>query len=174
MKVEKKQNKSLKFSAVFASLCLLAYILGLLFMWVRIKNIEESYRNVETDLSKEQKALSIRSSVEKSSESIDKIRGFFVSKNDNLKFIEEIEKVARNSGIEFEIVSIDPKPNQEGSFKEDLEVKMKATGSWGNLGALLAKIEKMPFLVLVTKSDFILDEPGIWTANLHFEIYKEK
>ena len=104
---------------------------------------------------------------------IQTLQNYFVQKDDEVKFIEQIEKIARASGVKFEMTSIDVKANQPNSFSENVNVKMKLEGFWRGVVSFIDKLEKMPFGVLVEKIDLDANVPGIGRARLNL-LFLEK
>ena len=98
-----------------------------------------------------------------------------MSKEDEVKFIEQIESTARSSGITFDISSIDIDPNQEDSaFKEDLIVKMNVEGSWNSVISFINKLEKMPFGAVIKSVKLDAPDLGKWSGSVEFNIFREK
>jgi Tfp pilus assembly protein PilO len=168
------KNKIVRFAAATALLSIILYFAGLLIVFGEIKKVENFYNDTESQYSKEEKTLAIKSIAETDKEQIQTLRDFFVKKGDEVTFIEQIEKAAKDSSIKFEISSIDIVPNQRGSFKEDLDVKMKAQGSWQDVMFFINKLEKMPFGVLIENLNLDASAPGSWEGLIDFNVFREK
>ena len=168
------KNKIVEFAATIALFSVILYSIGLLIVFREIKKIEDFYRNTESESSKEERFLTIKSIAEANSESIQALRDFFVRKGDEVKFIEQIEGVARASGIKFEISSIDVKANQEDLFKEDVDVKISVEGSWKDIVYLINKLEKMSFGVLINEINLDANIVGSWIGSIDLVLFREK
>ncbi len=108
---------------------------------------------------------------------IETLRSFFVQKGDEVKFIEEIEKIARESGIDFQINGIDVKSNPKeakDSLKEDVAIRMNIQGSWREAMRFLEMLDKIYFGVAVQNITLDADGTGGWSGALDFIIFREK
>ncbi|MFH0804312.1 MAG: hypothetical protein V1896_01800 [Candidatus Zambryskibacteria bacterium] len=168
------KKKIVKLAIAIATVSVLLYFAGLLVVSNEIGKIENFYASSESELSKNEKSLAIKSIAETNKELIQTLKDFFIQKGDEVKFIEEIEGVARASSVKFEINSIDVKASQGDSFKEDVSVKMKTEGSWKNTLSFIDKLRKMPFGVLIEKINLDADAPGNWSGSIEFIIFREK
>lgn len=168
------KNKSVTFVIVIASLSVILYFIGLFIVLEIKKEIENSYYNTESKSSKEEKIRIIKNITEANKELIQTLRNYFIQKDDEVKFIEQIEKVARDSGVKFDIVSIDVKTDQQDSFKENVDVKMKLEGSWQNIIYFVDKLEKMPFGVSVENMNLDTGTSGNWLGFIEFILFREK
>jgi hypothetical protein len=138
-----------------------------------IKKIEDFYLNSESESSKEKRFTVIKSIIETNNEPIQALQDFFIQKGDEVLFIEQIEKEARNLSVKFDI-DIDIKENQADPFKEDVEVKIKINGSWRNIISFIDKLEKMPFGVLIENINLDADVSGNWSGLIELIIFREK
>lgn len=168
------KNKIIRFAGISALSGIILYFVGLLVVFGEIKKVENFYLNTESESSKEERTLAIKSIAESNKAQIQTLRDFFVKKGDEVTFIEQIEKVANDSSVKFDISSIDVLPNQTDPFKEDLEVKIKVEGSWKDALSFIDRLEKMPFGVLVQNVNLNADVPGSWAGLVDFTIFREK
>jgi hypothetical protein len=168
------KNKVVKIAAASALFSILLYFIGLLIVLNQIKKVENFYNDTNSESFKEEKFWAVKSIVETNSEPIQTLRNFFIQKGDEVKFIEQIEGVAKASSIKFEISSIDVKTDQASSFEEDVDVKMNTEGSWRNIMLFLDKLEKMPFGVSIEKVNLDANVPGNWSGSVEVVIFREK
>ena len=91
------KNKFVTFSIVIASLSVILYLTGLFIVLGIKKEIENSYYNTESKSSKEEKTRIIKNITEANKEPIQDLRNYFIQKSDEVEFIEQIEKLARDS-----------------------------------------------------------------------------
>jgi Tfp pilus assembly protein PilO len=168
------KSKIIKFAAGTSLFGVALYFIALFVVLGEAKNLKNFYQNTESESSKEEKFRIINSIVETNKDSIQILENFFVKKDDEIKFIEQIEAVARISGIKFEIASIDAGANQPDSFKEDVDVKIAVEGGWREIMSFVNKLEKMPFGVLIENVSLDAKAPGIWTGSVKFVIFREK
>jgi len=168
------KNKIVKFAVAVALLCVVLYFSGLFIVLGEIKKVENLYNDTESEFSKEKKFWVIKSVAEANKETIQALKDFFIKKDDEVKFIEQVEEIARSSSVKFEIAFIDIKINQKSSFKEDVAVKMKIEGSWGSIISFTNKLEKVFFGVLVSNINLTADAPGHWAGFIEFIVFREK
>ena len=169
-----EKNKIVKLVSVTVLIAILLYFGGLFIVFAEINKVENLYNNTESEFSKGKKFLVVKAIAEQNYDLISDLRSFFIQKGDEVKFIEEIEKVARTSGIKFDISSIEIKKDETDSFKENVEVKMKIEGSWKNIMFFANKMEKMPFGVLIKNLSLDADDSVGWSGSLDFIIFREK
>jgi Tfp pilus assembly protein PilO len=169
------KNKTVRLAVSAVVLGIALYFVGLFFVLNQTKKVEDLYNNTEAKSSKGEEFLAIKSIVEANQEMIQTLRSFFIQKGDEIKFIEQIEKTAKNSDLKFDIVSIDVKENQgSSSFKEDVGVKMQIEGSWKNVASFENKLERLPFGVYVSSMNLDASVPGRWAGSVEFIIFREK
>ena len=168
------KNKIVMSATIMAALSVVLYFASLFIVLREIKKVENFYHDTESEFFKEKKFLAIKSIAEANKEPIQTLRNFFIQKGDEVKFIEQIEAVARRSAIKFEIVSIDAKANQPDPLKEDIEVKIGMEGSWKNIIYFIDKLKKMPFGVLIEKVNLDVNIPSQWSGLVEFIIFREK
>lgn len=168
------KNKTIKSIIILTLFNIALYFFSLFVVLVEIKKVENFYSNTESESFKEQKFETIKSIAEANKESIQSLRGFFIQKGDEVRFIEQIEKIAQTSSINFEIISIDVKPNQTDSFKENVNIKMGIDGTWKDIMLFINKLEKMNFGVLIENVNLDVKNPGNWVGFIDFVIFREK
>ena len=164
----------MKFAVVTAICSVLLYFIGLLIVLNEIKKVENFYSDTNSESFKEEKFWAIKSIAENNKESIQTLKDFFVQKDDEVKFIEQIEGVAKASSLKFETSSIDVRTDVKNSFKEDIYMKMNVESSWGNIIYFIDKLEKMPFGVSIGNINLEANVPGNWSGSVEFLIFREK
>jgi Tfp pilus assembly protein PilO len=167
-------KKTVLIFRVVALGCFCLYFLSLYFVLVEIKKIENYYSDTQSKSAKEDQSRVLRSVADSNKETIKKLRDFFVQKGDEVKFIEQIENLARQSGIKFEISSIEPKVDDSQIFKDDLIIKMNLEGSWSNIIKFVNGLEKMHFGVMIQDLSLDTKLTAGWSGFVRFVIFKEK
>ncbi|MEK7116889.1 MAG: hypothetical protein AAB837_01870 [Patescibacteria group bacterium] len=168
------KNKIIKLAIIMASSGIVLYFVGFFIVFREMKKIEDFYRNNESESYKEKKFLAIKSITETNKESIQTLQDFFIQKDDEVKFIERIEEIARTSAIKFEIVSIDILANKTDLFKEDVSVKINIEGSWGSIINFMDKLEKTQFGILIQNINIDANTGGNWSGFIEFIVFREK
>ena len=169
------KNKTVRLAVVAVLLSVIIYFSALFMVFGETKKLENLYNDSESQSYKEEKLSTIKSIVETNKEIIQKLRDFFIQKGDEVKFIKQIEETARASGVESSIDSINIKTGQGGSpSKEDVAVRMKMGGSWGNTLSFIDKLEKLPFGVSINRVNLDATTAGQWSGSVEFIIFREK
>ncbi len=168
------KNKIVKFALGLVLFSVVLYFSGLIFVSREIKKIEDTFYSTESDTYKEEEIRIIKSVVEANKELVQTFQDFFIKKGDEIKFIEEIERVARASAVDFEIASIDVIENKKDSFKEDVNLKIELKGSWQEVMSFVDKLEKMSFGVSIENIKLEANTPGNWAGIVEFIIFREQ
>ena len=168
------KNKIVKLAISMAFLSILLYIVGFYFVAGQAKKVEDFYNNIESKSFEGNKISAIKFAADTNSGNIQSARSFFVQKGDEVKFIEEIEKAAKDSELKFEISSIDVKNDIEQQFSDNIEVRMQVEGSWDNIFSMLNSLERLPFGVLINDVNLDTSGEGYWTGFINFTVFKEK
>jgi hypothetical protein len=167
------QKRILKIAITTASVGVVLYFAFLFVVIHKINIIETSYRGTESESFKEEKFWAIKSIIEINKDKIQNLDNFFIKKGDEVKFIEQIEEVARQSSIKFNIASIDV-ANQNEQFKENVKVKVNIEGSWKNAVSFVNDLEKMPFGVSIENMVLDAKTPSDWSGFVEFIVFREK
>lgn len=168
------KSKLVKFATIVAVLSVLLYFAGLWVVSSEINKIENLYHDANSELFKEEKFWAVKSVAEANKESIQTLRDFFVQKGDEVKFIEQIEKVAETASVKYEITSIEVKASQKIPFKEDVNIKIRIAGSWKNSILFIDELNKMPFGVSLVSADLDVGSSANWSGLIEFIIFREK
>lgn len=168
------KNRIVKFAVAAAAVGALIYSAGLFVVLRNIGKMEDFYAGAESELSREERAMAVKKIVEANPRLIQVLRDFFIQRGDEVRFIERIEEVAEASGLTYEIDAIDVKASEDSSFKEDVNVKMKIEGSWAQALGFLDRLKKMPFGVMIERTELDLAAAGRWSGSVEFVIFREK
>jgi len=168
------KKTSIVLSWALLGLCFVLYFSGLFLVLNKIKNIQSYYSDTESKSSREERVRIIKSITDTNKANIAVLRDFFVQKGDEAKFIEDIETVAKNAGIKFQINSIDVDPNQPKSFKEDVSINMAVEGSWQNVMRFLDKVQKMSFGVAVGNLNLDAKSASVWSGSVNLTVFRER
>ncbi len=170
--VPKKTSYLLSWAVLF--LCGVLYFSGLSLVLSKIQNIENYYSDTESKSGREERVRIIKNITDGNKDKIQSLRNFFIQKGDEAKFIEKIETVGKDSGVKFEIKSIDVDPNQPKSFKEDVSVRIAIEGSWQEVAAFIDKVQKMDFGVAIEYLNLDAKPPSLWSGSLGLIVFRER
>lgn len=167
-------QKVLIFTSVGALFCILIYFGGLSFLLSEIGKIEQTYTEAALKINQRERAQTLKLVAETYEEDLTTLRNFYLRKGDEVVFIEETESLARQSGLDFEIVSINPILTTEAEFKEDIELRVGIEGSWRQIMNFLEQLEKASFGVSVENVSIDATAPGEWSGFVEFIVFREK
>ncbi len=161
---------------IFAGLLLLVsisiYCVGFFITNSKINAIESAYSNTASTIALQEEARKIRVITEENAEEIEMLSKYFVPKGDEVVFIEDVESLAKNSGIKFDITSIAPiKVQGDSAESKEISVKMNIEGSWNSMISFFDGLEKLPFGI--STQSFSLDKPSgaSWKGSLEFLVF---
>src|SRR3989344_5762644 len=146
-------------AVVFLIASIFVYVTFLFVVRGKINSIELAYSNTASTLALEEESRKIKIITEENSSQIESVNKYFVEKGDEVLFIEDVERLAKESGIKFDIVSISPvKPQSSNAESKKIAVKMNIQGSWSKILLFIDGLEKLPFGISI--QGFNLDKPS--------------
>ncbi len=158
---------------LLATLSFLLYTVCLIIVFWQIRKIETYYQNTESKSSVEEKIRALKIAITNNQENIEMVRKFFVQKGDEVTFIERLETLGDDVGLEFEIASIDVKSNQAKNLKEDVTVRVGVDGSWENIMKFVDGLEKMPFGVMIQNLNIDTKSATGWSGFVELIVFRE-
>lgn len=150
------------------------YLTSLFIVFGEINKIKNAHKDTESGVYRKERMEAILKAYEENKSHIDTMRNFFVQKGDEVKFIEHIEYLGKKSDIDFEIESIDFRPANADSVKEDVLIKIKIKGPWARINSFVDGLEKSHFGVLVKDLDIDKMEEGVWFGLVNVNLYRQK
>lgn len=158
-------------------------------MYRQIKYRDQSYQVYSKDLlfqnDRQDYLFSAQKIIENLSSDIEHINDSIVSSDGEVEFIENLEEVAKESGLSIEINSIllETNPKLASSSVSILRVRAKTRGSWSNSYLFLSRLESLPYKVkinkfgLVNSSEVISGSSrssSIWQSSFEIDVLKYK
>ncbi len=168
-------------------------VYGFLFWDIRAKNIQvyELISEADRDIKKDETLRAIKLSLNNNQDFISQIDQFFVPRDGVVSFIDLLEKLGHDSGVELTIgsVSVESETKNNNDFKEILRLKLGSEGSWQSVFYFMSLVENLPYriefenasLVLAGASDSILfsgngsrvrTSDEIWEGSFEVLVYK--
>src|ERR1035437_724577 len=143
---------------------LLAFFVILLFVAIfmlfqNIKNQNENSSNLqnEIDLSAKQNqyTMSLQKSLQDSNSNIKKVNDSILSSGGTVGFIEKLENVAKDNGLNIIVdsLSVEDIHGVTSDGLTSLKILASAQGSWTGTIVFLTKLESLPFIMRVEKFD---------------------
>lgn len=181
----------MKDSQNFKKILLLLFLSALVlialhyFMYGDIKKKNESISSLQYDLStkasKQDYLIATERSLDKFAVEIAHAQDSAVPKEEEIKFIEKIESIAKNNGLAIEIKSLILKNEELPSLDLTiLKVQTKTTGSWKGTYMFIAEIESLPVKLKIGRTSMILIEagkaqtPSVWSNDIDISVLKYK
>lgn len=155
------------------------------FTYVDIKTKNESISGLQYDLStkasKQDYLISTERSLDKFAVELGLAQSSVVSKEEEIKFIEKIESIARNNGLTIDISSL-ALTSEELPSPDLIVLKIQVTtnGSWRGHYMFLAEVESLPLKLKVSRSSLVRTGVGInltdggWSNNIDISVLKYK
>jgi Tfp pilus assembly protein PilO len=172
MKQFKITKQILVFTVFLAFASVVFYIL--FFNNIKEKNntISAIANDIDIAIQKETKLKSVKDIIKDTKQGREKIDTYFIKDDEIINFIEEIEKIGRDIGVDVEIISVSISDSklQQDNISELLNLSLEAQGQWGRVFHFLAFIENLPFkiniltmnLTAIYKGGGKKESSGIW------------
>lgn len=153
MKQFKTTKQILALTMILAIASVVFYVL--FFNNVKGKNetISTIINDIDIAIQKETRLKSAKDIIKDTETGRGKLDTYFIDNEEIIDFIEEIEKIGRDIGVEIEIISVSISDSkiQRDNISEVLNLDLKAEGKWSSVFHFLALIEKMPFKINISK-----------------------
>jgi hypothetical protein len=132
--------------------CLLYYF-GLNDIRDKNNNIYVLKNNLSSQVEKQRYMSSMEQMIENTDTNITKINTSIIQKGEDVKFIEEIEGIAKDNNLIINIDSLSVEENTSfvSSGLAILKVKANMSGGWAGVYSFLSQIESMPFRIKIDK-----------------------
>ena len=107
------------------------------------------------------------------------INNSIVQKNEDIKFIEDIERIARNNGVDIKIDDLSFRDNLSVKLSEFTMLNARVTidGSWNGIYSFLFELESLPFKIKIDKFVFIhgdIEASNKWQGVFEIGVLKYK
>jgi len=168
------KKKTLVFSLVVVVASLAVYLASLYFVNAKITEIEKAYSEAESIIAEDENSRAIIHIADENASEIQALRDFFVAPGDEVGFIEEIEAVAKSSGLSFEITSINQDKVSTDPVKEDIKVRIGVEGSWQSVLIFIRELEIMPFIAVITNTSLDAKGENVWSGFIELVVFREK
>ncbi len=181
--------KKIFITILILNIVVIAIYAGMFFL-VKIKNehISSMLNDADRELKKDEFLLKTKLILNENADSISKLDSYFVQRDQAPKFIENIEDLARNLGVDLNVayVSVEDETRNKDDFKELLNMRVEVVGSWGRVMSFVSSIENLPYRVLIknvvivsekTQEDLFFENssgPSSWKGNVEFSVLKIK
>lgn len=146
-------NKQIKkILAVFFCIDMgLLAVYGYLFFVVNAKNKETTilYTASHEQTSDKEKIQALFRVLRDTEEDREKLSKYFITKMGAVTFIEQIEKIGKNAGVQLSVNTVSDEESGGGA----IQISFGANGSFAHMQHLIALVESMPYKVTIKKAD---------------------
>ena len=153
----KTTKQFLIFSIILATASVVSYII--FFNLVKGKNEDVSLITNEIDIAiqKEIKLKSVKDLIKDTENDRKKLDTYFVADDKIVNFIEDVEKIGSDIGVDVEVVSVSISDSKSqvpahSKISEQLNLDFKVEGMWSDVFQFLAIMEKLPFKIDISKT----------------------
>lgn len=126
------------------------------------------------------KLESLRAVAISGSAELDKIENYIVSAGKEIELVQQIENLAKNSGLEYSTDLIEKKEGVD-TTKDMLHIKILTNGSWSTSRKFISLIEHLPYNVRINELDMIKSGESTgsttvptWRTNVDFSVVQKK
>ncbi len=131
-----------------------------LFLDIKAKNekVYDLLSEADRDIKKDETLRAVKYSLSENKNFISQIDSFFVPQDGVVSFIDTLERLELNSGIDLGIsyVSVETNTKNKNDFKEVLNLRLDGEGSWQNLFHFLSLLENLPYRIEFNSVSFVL------------------
>ncbi len=181
-------NSNFKKISIFLSIIVILIFVSYYFLYLDIKKRNEHISFLTNSLLAQQEeekyALSTEKAVQSFSSDIELINSSIVPSSGDIKFIEDLEEMARKDGLILQIESLSLEDNNRltvGGLTL-FKIKAKALGSWTATYKFLDRLESLPFKTRIFQFAFLGQETDggnrikkvEWQSAFEFYVLKYK
>jgi len=131
------------------------------FIFIDIKNRNEHasvlLHDVNAEIAKQEYIVSLEHTIESLTPDLDRVNSSVIAKDGDVKFIEDLETMAKSNGLKITIDSLmleNNNPTLVGSGLTVLRVKAKTEGNWSGTYTFLSELESLPLKIKIDKFGF--------------------
>lgn len=160
-----KNKKITRLLAIFFLIdMMLLGVYGYLFFAVNGKNKEIAtlYAASHKEASDNERVKDFLRTLKDTEKERNALSAYFITKTNAVAFIEQIEKMGENAGVEVTVNSV----SDGDKDKSILQLSFSATGNFSNMYHFIAFIESLPYKIILKKADVqkMTDQAG-WNGN---------
>ncbi|KKR31515.1 MAG: hypothetical protein UT65_C0024G0002 [Parcubacteria group bacterium GW2011_GWF2_39_8b] len=182
---------SLKKILVVLIICIIWFCSIYYIIFSNIKNKNEQTGRLISELNaqvkKQENSLLVERMIKNADSNINLIDSSIIAKDGDVGFIENLERIARESGLEMTIQSLifEDDPSFASTTLTSLKITAKTKGAWLGSYKFLAHMESLPFKIKINKfvlvknisdadSEIKNAEPSLWESTFEIRVLKYK
>jgi len=129
--------------------------------------------DLDFEVKKEEKLKSTDHIIKDTVEDRAELDTLFVSDDDVVGFIREIEILGQVAGVSV-IVKTVAVIDDESKFAETLSLRLENEGSWANSMHFLSLVEALPYFIFIDRYNINKGGSGEWTSGFDLNVLKKK
>lgn len=113
------------------------------------RNTSDLVNQASLDFQKNEMLRSAKTALAENHDFLSKIDSYFVAPDGVVPFIDRVESLGKQYGIQVSIgsVAVESDPKVKNDFKETLHLKVETVGSWSNIVQFLGALESLPYRI---------------------------
>lgn len=137
--------------------------------------VEQTHLELEKDRLKDAELEAIQKNIKLTISDSDTLKALFVPADGVVDFIQNIETVGKQIGLQIETKNIEPEETDvlTAVGKENINVTLETEGSWQNSMQFLSLLSNLPYKISIISLDFSFKEK-VWVSSIIFSVIKNK
>ena len=148
----KKTKQIFALVTVLLVVSIVMYVIFFINIKEKNKNISSIVSEIDLVVKKEVRLKSVKNLIKETEGDHIKLNTYFITDDKVVDFIENIENMAKDVGVDIEVVSVyvnDIKDDsiQKNNISELLRLSIEMSGKWSNIYHFVSLVEKLPFKI---------------------------
>jgi Tfp pilus assembly protein PilO len=129
------------------------YYFGFVNLKKKNENISVLRNNLSSQIEKQQYMFSTQKMMKNTDSDITRVNNSLIQKDEDIKFIENIEGIARGNGLIIKIdnLAFEDDPSFSSNGLTILRIKASMSGNWAGMYSFLSQIETLPSKIRIDK-----------------------
>lgn len=172
------KNKKIMYKVIITTLITGVCVFGALYLYIHIEKTKETIKVAREEITiarkQEEDIQTLRRTLRTTVEDQARLEDYFITKGESVRFIEAVETVGKESGVELEIKSV-IETGEVGVKK--LRIEAVISGKYNLVKNAVLRIEHMPYEIFIDSVFFnaSIDQTtgtstGIFDANITFTL----
>lgn len=172
------KNKKIMYKVIITTLITGVCVFGALYLYIHIEKTKETIKVAREEITiarkQEEDIQTLRRTLRTTVEDQARLEDYFITKGESVRFIEAVETVGKESGVELEIKSV-TETGEVGVKK--LRIEAVISGKYNLVKNAVLRIEHMPYEIFIDSVFFnaSIDQTtgtstGIFDANITFTL----
>ncbi len=176
METIKRKNKELLAIVTLLTVAAVGWY-AFLFSEIRTTNrhISELLNQIDAEAVQESTQNSIKALVAETAPLRKQVQSYSIDKEESVSFIELLEDVGKEVGVAVSVQSVAIVERPGVTSFENLQLTLKATGSWQSVVRFLGLLESLPYEAQIAQATVVsVPGDGPWRLDLTLTVLKEK